>query len=276
MENGNMKKTIYIRILGICCLALIMQGCFNFQLQPEKFENEEYGALVVQAENNLLGIYDNWATYCEELEKDSYGRKIYVFWGKTRITRKGLYEGYSHVWAILIQQKIEDGYVYYYEDISYILRDCEFSINISDHHDEFINATIGSLSDSEIDKLKEENDWDKEYNDEKMTKKVILKFNLGLKLKNVSEERLVKVFNTHFSDKYSSWHGFYTYLTSDDYGRHIYFCRTLDENEMYNHFYLIMFYDIEKYKVFEISNALDYRDEIIEFKRENNWGKPVE
>ena len=275
MENGNMKKTIKIKALGICCLALIMQGCsYRFQPGPKKFQDEENGALVVQAENNLLGIYDNWETYCEELEEDSYGRKMYVFRGKSDIAIEELNESNSYIWAILIQQKKEDGYVYYYEDISYILRD--FNFNVGENHDKFIDKTIGSLSDSEINKLKEENDWDKEYNEEKMIKKEIINFGVSYKNKIVDKKRQEQVFANHFLGRYPKSRRFYTYLTSDDYGRHIYFCRTIDEKERYDHSYLVMFYGTEDYKILELSNVWDYRDEIIEFKKENNWGKPVE
>ena len=274
MKNGNMKKAMKIRALGICCIVFVLHGCYT--PPKEKFKDKENGALVVQAENNLLGIYDNWATYCQELDEDSYGRKMYVFWGESEVNKKSLPDGRGHVWAILIQQKIEGEYVYYYDDISYIMKESNLSFNIWEKNDRFISETIGSLSDSEINKLKEENDWDKEYNDEKMTKKLIMKYSKHYKRRIVDEKRQKEVYENNFPSKYPHPWRFVTYLTSDDYGRYIYFCRTVDENGVFDSAYLIMFYGAESYKILEISDIWDYRDEIIEFKRDNNWGKPVE
>ena len=90
---------------------------------------------------------------CEILEEDSHGRILYEYTTKNVITDK-------EETALVICQMFDSEYVYFYEDKCYLLSGYE---------------------NSEIDKLKEQNDWNEALDQSKMSRREInISFDLVL------------------------------------------------------------------------------------------------
>lgn len=84
------------------------------------------------------------------IEKDKYGRVLFKYTSFTHALDD--FNG-DHVCALLICQKSDKEYAYYYENYSFI-----------------ISTGDDTFADSEIQRLKELNDWDKELVQAKMSK----------------------------------------------------------------------------------------------------------
>lgn len=80
---------------------------------------------------------------CEELEEDSYGRVLYTYVTFNIVSEK-------EEKALIICQQMEGDYVYFYEDMCFL---------------------IGEYSEEDIEQLKERNDWEKTLDYDKMTKR---------------------------------------------------------------------------------------------------------
>lgn len=70
-----------------------------------------------------------------------------------------------------------------------------------------------------------------------------------------------------------------SYLTSDEYNRHIYFLRGVDsDGENLLGYYVVLFNSDGTYNVdtgvMEITDLNDYKSELKEFKERNNWNNP--
>jgi hypothetical protein len=131
----------------------------------------------------------------------------------------------------------------------------------------------------EIDALKERNDWGMPFNEEKCVSVEIIEsfFDWEHRHALVPWEYNKKAFAfvAGSRDPYGS--GFEC-LTSDRYGRTIYFFRVADEDELYTESYVVMFetdysFDPES-GIMKIADVWDYQDELEAFKSQNGWDAP--
>jgi len=139
-----MKKLI---VMLIVC-AFILSGCHDkfryYGKYPECFSVAVY---------NLLGITGHEMDEIKVLDQDSKGRILFSFysWGFSIGENPDLY-------SVLICQKTDDEYVYFYPDYQFVL-----------------SSTKNGISEKEIDELKEKNDWGKELDESKMLRARITK-----------------------------------------------------------------------------------------------------
>jgi len=239
---------------------------------PRKFYDVEYGAFVVEVTNSVLGVPNSISMNFYKIEEDGYGRMIYIFSGFS-ITAEDNERVGRQLWAVLIQQKTDDDYVYYYPDFNFIVKEFADSKQ-SVSKDVFLENTYHQLPKEEIEALKENNDWNKPFNADKMIKKPILDFGKTIKAARVSEDGLKKVYEGEFKDNYPNPDNFFVYMTSDDFGRDIFFCRTVDDRLKYKDSYLIMFFPDDSYLIYEITDLWNYQEELKEFKVTNLWNQP--
>ena len=152
-----MKRTrAIILLLVLLSMSLVFASCGYYQY------NGDYGDLYTVAVCNIFGAkgyFSDGEYVCdpiiEIIETDNYGRTLFYY------SERGPFGC-----AIVIMQKSDDEYVYYYQDdcyMPYYNVDCAYYFDFRE-----------IFSDEDINTLKERNDWNKEINVELCTKTQII------------------------------------------------------------------------------------------------------
>lgn len=247
-----MKKNKKLILFFICVLVVFcLSGCAYTHYTGENTD------LYTIAVNSLLWTnghsfetdrYSN--SEIEILEKDNYGRILFLYEEK-------YFSGGQIVFSsLLICQKKEDNYVFYYPDYNFI------SIERNPYLNEKIDFSI-----EQIEELKNLNDWNKEINLEKCVKKEIS--NTKQKVE-INDEILNEIFSRY--DGYENNCEVY-YLTNDDYGRFICYGTAIVQEE---YVYLVMIFNPDStYNAetcfYEPADYYNYQEEFKQFKELNNW-----
>lgn len=150
-------------LLSVCLAALSLCGCYY-----NGYEGEHV-ALYTEAVNSLLGIngfFDDPSladSKIEILETDANGRVMY-----------GYLE--SNIIAVLIAQKSDAHYIYYYPDFNFISNsEPKVACNVYNCTECFDEYVKNHFTEENIKDLKELNDFSKPFNEDKCVKKQISK-----------------------------------------------------------------------------------------------------
>lgn len=172
------KKRIRIVLLTLLLsLAFVTSGCDGVTYGKE---GVAVFTLVYHAVPSAVG--DPCLTQYDLLETDEYGRQLFAFTT-------------SHVCGFGIFQKIDGNYVYYYDNVSWY---------IDEYHDK---------DTEELNSLKEANDWNEPYDEEKMIKRACLSSHLIRTRDSVFDWKKVNEFidmTLGVTDK-EAWAGFFDY-----------------------------------------------------------------
>ena len=144
-----MRKSI-ITIL----VALLLVSCDNFN----HFNRLDLN-LKVAARESILGVYGTIFDEVMILEKDEYGRTLFAFRG-----RNVLHD--EDTLAIVILQKTEINFVYFYDGSNFIQTRFEGDIDI-DWNTAYV---LNNFDSAKISALKDSNDWNKPLNEAIMFK----------------------------------------------------------------------------------------------------------
>lgn len=218
--------------------------------------------------NNVLGAgsFDTESTSI--IEEDSYGRIMFFYTGG---------RGYSNIYheqicIIGICQKSDDKYTYYYEDdCFFVCKDLGEWSKVSD---------ILPLIQDELEELKKLNDWNKEFNESKMTSAEIVKnFVDKPEYHDGSQHYKTALSTIKCSEGYSLD---YYIVCSDKAGRQLILIqeKPRDSTESYEledvRTFLVIVTNsgyVSKDSILELTpeQLYNYRDIIKEFKVSNNW-----
>lgn len=235
-------------ILIVCLTTLSLVGC-------KKNYSGDYPELYTVAIHSLLwnkGFSTKTDKFCdptiEIIENDHYGRVLFQY------TEKSFTSDIAFSSLVIMQFSTKE-YVYYYEDFNFIAKE---KVSYSD--------VIVEFDSKEIEKLKECNDWDKELNLDKCTKKEIS--NVKEKIP-IEEEKLKKIYSTY--DGYRS--NLTYFLSGDEYGRFICYSSIfiIKDDEHIEQSVVILFQKDLSYSIFTPKSIYNYQDELKEFKTLNNW-----
>lgn len=133
-------------LIYLLLIVLLTHGC--------RIYGGEHHDLYQQIKSNVLctnGTQPNLGIQIEVLERDDYGRRL--FWCSMYTAETDAYE-WIHVMAISQQTKLR--WVYYYEDVNFIIAE-----------------TVEEIDDVAIEALKTRNDWGQPLDKQKMTKRRI-------------------------------------------------------------------------------------------------------
>ncbi|MDR1940050.1 MAG: hypothetical protein LBQ40_04565 [Clostridiales bacterium] len=239
-----MKK--YLKVIVITCLLVIsgltLSGCGAYM-----GKNPELQTVVV---HTLIGIGNYQFDRIEILETDDYGRTLFSY----SHTGGGL-----DLKALLICQKSDKKYTFFYTDYNFMLTD-EFILP-----EGWAEVKGGDLAE-EIELLKERNDWGEELKEELLMKVPIRRYQKS----PISDRKLRKAFES-VGEYGRYWYS--SYLTEDPYGRCIYIVNNHDNMD-----YVMLVskdgsYDSENFLT-EIDYMTDYREQLKEFKERNRWNLP--
>jgi hypothetical protein len=173
------------------------------------------------------------------VEEDSYGRILFVYSAPNVITQKT--ES-----ALVVCQKLDKEYVYFYEDICYI-----------------------PLSDSNnaIALLKEQNDWDCPLEDTKMSKRANhISFDLFIVTDStLSYSDAIDTICDALKVEQAQIRAL-QFIDMDSAGNELFWCRTAA-----NDGYMLLIASNRDVAVLEVSDCAASGKMIADFKAENNW-----
>ena len=239
----------------ILLLTLILSLCSLVSCE----DLSHFGPPVLAYYVPTFGTPDTKDLITHELDEDEYGRILFIFW-----TNGSHHTGYGYNEndvVLAIMQKSDRSNVYFYED--------SFFIILPDGKDpESID-----VNSQEILELKEANDWGKELNESKLSKREIkITFDLyyfprlpawcdhnsdyGKKM--LKDFEYVHSFNDSkgfFYDCDGEKLLYWVYAESDE-GRKNYFCICTSDNQ---------------YSYMEITDIYSYQEDLAEFKKANGW-----
>ncbi|MDE7380101.1 MAG: hypothetical protein K2N14_03515 [Clostridia bacterium] len=245
-----LSAVLIVPFFCVCALTILFCGCGH------KDYRGKYPDLYTAAINSVLWNYGHSSGadfYCDSeieiLEKDEYGRTLYTYYEDMhRIDSSS---------SLIISQYSSEGYVYYYEDKNFCIK-----------KQEPYSAKLQEFSQTEIEYLKSINDWGKELNLDKCTKKEIIrkKQDIPTDTKKIESEAIA-IFN--LSDTGYVKLG---YLTSDADGNYIVDGYIGSDTDSI-HFVTLLNSEGEVIDWLVPNDLYNYQEELMNFKQKNGWIK---
>ena len=268
-----MKKCISPIILILIVFLVLptyLTGCRdNFRYYGDHVD------LNTVAINSILGIHSGDRRIFV-IDEDSYGRRVFVVWGDTVVAEERLGESSARVFAVLISQQTKGKYVYFYPDYNVLLFE-NTQPKGTIPTEESVKKYFGSDDFSEdIKWLKGKNDWEKPLDESKSVRVKVSRYSKHDEKRNglVSDYDFRKAREQLFAGLTTDRGAFY-YLTSDNYNRHIFFTRNIDENDVYTKSFVVMFNKDGSFDpvngVMEITDLWNYQDDLKAFRERNGW-----
>ncbi len=252
MLRSSCQKVVVI-LFAILSATFIMNltACSNFFYKGYSGSNPD---LYTVAINSLLwnkGHSNKSAKYCDSeisiLENDEFGRTLFTYY-------EDYYTDISFSSLIIMQSSV-DGYVYYYEDLNYLIKE-----QIAYSH------TLEEFSQEEIDYLKEVNDWGKELDLSKCIKKQTIRNKQDVPTDTKTIEHEVREqFNVEDENI------FINYLTSANNKNFVFYgaVRRVKEDNIYFAAFVNSEGEIIDWLVPQ--NLYSYQEELKNFKLKNGW-----
>jgi len=281
-----MRKQILIIIASLILVASGLSGCFGLGSIDDNNYYGEYVDLNSQVTNSILGTLYPATNTIVVVDEDAFGRRLFacrneVFTAYSKMGGSG-----GEVFGIFVTQKTDEEYVYFYPDYNFIIYPYERNPGGEEpsYEDELTLLSQNYAISNDIEKLKQKNDWEKPF-DESMCVEVKVSRtdrDYESRLANkplISDEARQKAYKQVLPQAVF-YPGLFYYLTSDEYDRHIYFFRGLDENDEYTKSYVVMFnkdgsFD-SKNGIMEITDLWNYQDDLKAFKERNGWDCPID
>lgn len=247
-----MKKVLATVLILVSVIVTSMFGCID-----TKSYDGEHVDLYTEAINSLLftkghsnGVEFPIPSTVKLIETDSYGRKLYLY-----SESYFLIDSEICFSSLLISQKTEDDFVYFYENINFISKKKEQFKTVE-------------FEESEIQALKDRNDWDKEIN----LSSCVAYEKRTMKKSVIADDDLIKEALCTKIDGIITIGEFY-YLTEDKNGKFICYGEFTASEK--TDFAVILFnkdltYDTENC-VLVLEDYFNYQEELAEFKSKNGW-----
>ena len=251
-----MFKKIIKTIAGICSVIFLvfLTGCKGCSYNDYSGERTD---LYTVAVNSVLwntghssGADRYYDSEIKILETDTYGRVLYTYYEKTHETL-----AFS---SLIISQHSSDGYVYYYEDYNYLIKE-----------QKLYSGELRQFSQEETENLKTLNDWGKEPDLNKCTKKEIIRDKQHIPTdKGAIEEKARLQFGITGNDYICL-----RYLTSDTSGNFIVYETVYAYNNSDNNIRFVAFVNSEGDVLDWLvpQDLYNYREELRSFKSRNGW-----
>lgn len=252
-----MKKNYKILIILILCLI-----CFSscWPMHPNSVYKTGHPELFTITVNSVLGIQPSDWDEIEILETDSKGRVLFQYYSDVSSYPE------PDIYIVLVCQKSDDEFTYYYDDYCF-----------------FIAKTKADITDVKIANLKQLNDWDKELQNDKLTK-VKSSFD-NMMFNEKKEKSLNEMLDSYFNqqeDVYS-----YLPITTDQYGKQLIYVlkgkpskfnsKGLLETDEDPELYIMILNKDDSFNkdtfLQELDNEYEYQEQLHKFKILNNWNK---
>ena len=246
-------------------MALLLLGSCGEN--SNKAYSGEHPELYSVAINSLLGAKGyavseiRFSSTAKIVEEDEYGRQLFFYFENKSVS----------TYSLLISQKSDDEYVYFYPDYNFI------SIPEGEQLDTGLLVTSEkNFEPEDIEKLKRENDWNQEINLDKCVKVEIVH---QKKEGPVKGKQLKDFYEQAFGDAaYADYKSYTCFFISDEYGRAIYL-GTGTSHADYK--YVVMLFQpdgsYDDRGLMGLSDTQKYQSALREFKELNDWNvEPVD
>jgi len=254
-------KSLRVKLTYLSLAVIIVLICFaGCEPKPEYYGT--YVDLNTVALNNILGLTWLNGSRIMPIAEDSFGRQMFIYRGYCFAT-------YETIYSILICQKTEGKYVYYYPDNCFLLYKGDGSKSLEG--EELVNKAWELMSDQDLGQLQAKNDWEKPIDETHCSKTRITRTNIISASKTIKSEFRQAFLNGIQPDQVEG----FIYLTSDNYNRQIYFSRIYEADGSYGDGHAVMFYPSGYFNYVKITDFLHYQDAMKEFKVKNNWNEPL-
>ena len=232
-----MKKML-VKILYIFIILIVLSSC---TMNPD-----------VHLELALCGSYAVPGMFCADLkggtyeitilEKDAYGRIFFSYSAPSAVTQET-------ETALVICQSIDREYVYFYEDICYILQDDSFEA---------------------VEMIKEQNDWSNPLDYSKMSRRPNkITFDLFISTNSTLQYgKVIQAVSSELgvsSSQLTQLH----FVDTDNSGRELYWSGNFENGT--NQSYLLLVSSAYDVCVMKLDNDVGISDVISDFKAENGW-----
>ncbi|MDD3127534.1 MAG: hypothetical protein PHC32_06720 [Candidatus Izemoplasmatales bacterium] len=251
-----MKKT-FLFLIGMLVFCLASCG----DQWSYRGNNSELHSVAVYS---VLGVESNFADEITIIEEDGHGRVMFTFVPRYAINNETAYM------VLLISQKTEDDFAYFYEDVNFLITT-----------EETFSGGPLVFSEEDIDNLKTINDWGNEFDESKCIKvPVSNKKELGTIENDIIETAFTE--SISIEENHNIW---ICFLNQDEYGRQIYYIQLAEQLSnpdgfIYEKGYVIVFYQNGTYDentyILELADKFNYQIALSEFKALNNWHHPIE
>jgi hypothetical protein len=249
---------IYKRLSSALSVLLIVAllGCSSWVPLRYRSNHPELFTEAIHSLLKIRGFHQYTDAGIEIIEKDRYGRILFS------------YSEDSQARYLLIAQKADSTYVYYYPDFNFI------SI-------EYYRNTF--FSEQDILKLKDRNDWNKPLDENKFIKQKIARIKASYDGKARANYKL----NENYAEKIlrnatgyngsETIYGYSEYLTSDEYSRKLFYCLGwIPNGGGFDKVHLAIIinadgsYDLATCFMV-LKDFYNYQHELKEFKELHNW-----
>lgn len=236
-EVMNKKKNVRIILLivfaGIMLNIFVVGGIVFIWFIPEIFHYDrykgEYPHLYTVAINSVLtngyiGGFENYgAAEIYKLDEDEFGRELFIYSGSPI----ALAEEYHGANSILICQKHDEQYSYWYDNDNYIL--APHYGYVDEKYNGVYDDIYKGITDEQIEALKELNDWGKEIDEEKLSSAKIVRDPQG----SSGDRKKARSFYDHLFEESGYDHSWQYNAMCDKDGRAIYCISGVNREEGY-------------------------------------------
>ena len=145
----------------LLCLMICMNGCTKYYKGyqgefPELYTVAVYSLPEIRGYSGTSPEPTYYDPSIKIVEEDEYGRILFAY-NEIYMDEK-IY--------LLIMQKTDDKFAYYYQDINYLIGNGK----MFEYENDFDAAIDNGFSNSEMEELKELNDWGREFDETKFIK----------------------------------------------------------------------------------------------------------
>jgi len=149
----------------LCCVLFalssqLLSSCHDIYLYRSDFP--ELHSIAVES---VIGSMSSEMNRVLILDEDEYGRKLFAFMGDSDLE---INMKYPYIIAVIVSQKTNNNYAYYYDTKNYIAVTAE-----SEFNDLSIEKVNTYFSDSNLESLKLNNDWNKPINENQLFQVVV-------------------------------------------------------------------------------------------------------
>ncbi len=250
------KNSVLTRCTILLCLLLVAVLTVSSGCDYKGYSGKDVDLYTVAINSVLwnLGHSSDADRFCdsqiEVIEKDAYGRTLFVYHEKHYVEDSLAFS------ALIISQYSTDGYVYYYEDNNYIIKEqSPYEINSVNFEQE------------KIDIIKVLNDWNNELDLSKCTKKEINKKKPNIPTDNEAIKNNV-LEELEIKDN-KRMHLFY--LTGDNNGNYLIYGTAKPDAYSYIHFVAFVTSEGEIKEMLVPQEPYNYQSELKELKMRNGW-----
>lgn len=261
-----MRYKLLIMSLVIVLVLIGLSACTPTQYGWSVTYDAEGRLLILNTV--LFSTSDNFNFgYQWDYETDEFGRDITIW---------NIEYNLQECLIMLVIQRIEDDAIYFYDNVNFIIKPIEakkyYMFCSQEDYEEF-------FTEGEIAKLKLNNDWGKEINNDKLTK---LHYSSGgnvyLFHQNqapISNKKFTEEIGNMIEGDYS-----YYYCSTDTNGKTLWYIDNFEyiNGEAIQENYVALFEEdgelFNQASIMKIKDIWNYSEQLAEFKERNGWNKP--